>query len=291
MFYQGDYPTAPLNSTTHAGFRVEVRVFMQSLSSHGHNANGQLVVKGSWGAAAAVVVSVPTAEHVETVTLLATSAQVDLWWPNGMSTFGRPALYNLSVSFEPASDGSMPTVHADAAAASSSSSRATAYPVPVATRRVGFRHFALVTGNDTNPEYIKNASGKQGTQNPALGMFWRINGAAIMSKGANMIPMDEMEGRLDADAHKIVVESAANAGLNTLRIWGGGMFLPDAWYDACDEHGIMVYHDMQVRTPPLDLHTFPHLCVCRVALLSPWTPCVSPGIGHMLLSVCKLIYL
>ena len=33
--------------------------------------------------------------------------------------------------------------------------------------------------------------------------------------------------------------------MNTLRVWGGGIFLPRAWYEACDELGIMVYHDMQ----------------------------------------------
>jgi len=80
--------------------------------------------------------------------------------------------------------------------------------------------------------------------------------------------MEEMEGRLDADAHHILVQSAAAAQFNSkmltlsrlartrvanlksiavavLRVWGGGMFLPDAFYDACDEFGIMLYHDMQ----------------------------------------------
>jgi hypothetical protein len=57
--------------------------------------------------------------------------------------------------------------------------------------------------------------------------------------------MEELEGRMDAEAHRILVQSAADAGMNTLRVWGGGMFLPDAWYDACDELGILVYHDMQ----------------------------------------------
>ena len=50
---------------------------------------------------------------------------------------------------------------------------------------------------------------------------------------------------MDADAHRALVKSAADGAFNTLRVWGGGMFLPDAWYDACDELGLMVYHDMQ----------------------------------------------
>ena len=59
-----------------------------------------------------------------------------------------------------------------------------------------------------------------------------------------MIPMEELEGRLDAEAHRILVKSAADAGMNTLRVWGGGIFYPTAFYDACDEFGVTVYHDM-----------------------------------------------
>ena len=52
-----------------------------------------------------------------------------------------------------------------------------------------------------------------------------------------MIPMEELEGRMRADALKTLVKSAADAGFNILRNWGGGIFYPDAWYDACDEFG------------------------------------------------------
>ena len=44
--------------------------------------------------------------------------------------------------------------------------------------------------------------------------------------------------------HIVVSYSASDAGFNTLRIWGGGIFLPDVFGDACDEKGIMLYHDM-----------------------------------------------
>ena len=33
--------------------------------------------------------------------------------------------------------------------------------------------------------------------------------------------------------------------MNILRVWGGGVFLPDVWYDSCDVEGVLVYHDMQ----------------------------------------------
>ena len=51
---------------------------------------------------------------------------------------------------------------------------------------------------------------------------------------------------MNAEAHRRLVISAAEAGMNTLRVWGGGIFLPNVWYDTCDEVGILVYHDMQV---------------------------------------------
>ena len=57
--------------------------------------------------------------------------------------------------------------------------------------------------------------------------------------------MEELEGRMSGLAHRRLVQSAVDGGMNTLRVWGGGMFLPDAWYDACDELGVLVYHDMQ----------------------------------------------
>ena len=52
-------------------------------------------------------------------------------------------------------------------------------------------------------------------------------------------------GRMDAEAHRILVKSSADGGMNTLRVWGGGIFYPTAFYDACDEYGVLVYHDMQ----------------------------------------------
>ena len=56
--------------------------------------------------------------------------------------------------------------------------------------------------------------------------------------------MEEMEGRSSAAAHRRLVQSAVEGGFNTFRLWGGGIFQWDAWYDACDELGIMIYHDM-----------------------------------------------
>ena len=106
-----------------------------------------------------------------------------------------------------------------------------------------------MTFNDTNTTIVENnasaAVTNQVNDTGTHGMFFRVNGAPIYSRGANMIPMEELEGRMDAGAHAILVKSAADAGMNTLRVWGGGIFYPSAFYQACDENGVMVYHDMQ----------------------------------------------
>jgi beta-galactosidase/beta-glucuronidase len=65
-----------------------------------------------------------------------------------------------------------------------------------------------------------------------------------MARGANIIPMDQLEGRLDNEAHRIAVRSAAAANTNMLRGWGGGMVLPEGLYDARDEEGVLLHHDM-----------------------------------------------
>ena len=51
--------------------------------------------------------------------------------------------------------------------------------------------------------------------------------------------------RLDARAYSTLVRSAAAANFNMMRVWGGGIYPPDVFYDACDEAGILLYHDLQ----------------------------------------------
>ena len=84
--------------------------------------------------------------------------------------------------------------------------------------------------------------------------IFRVNGAPMFAKGANMVPMEELEGRMSGEAHRILVKSSADAGMNTLRVWGGGIFYPTAFYDACDEYGVLVYHDMQYASTGGGVH-------------------------------------
>ena len=76
------------------------------------------------------------------------------------------------------------------------------------------------------------------------GMYFRVNGALVLARGSNFIPMDQLEGRLSDRAHRSAVKSAAAANMNMMRVWGGGMVLPASFYEACDDLGILLYHDM-----------------------------------------------
>ena len=56
-------------------------------------------------------------------------------------------------------------------------------------------------------------------------------------RGANMIPMETLEGRYVPGMHRALVKSAAAGNMNLLRIWGGGVYIFEEFTDACDEEG------------------------------------------------------
>ena len=70
-----------------------------------------------------------------------------------------------------------------------------------------------------------------------------VNGVPIFAKGANWIPGDAMMGRRTPELYRALVEDAAAANMNMLRVWGGGIYEDDVFYDLCDELGICVWQD------------------------------------------------
>jgi len=70
-----------------------------------------------------------------------------------------------------------------------------------------------------------------------------VNGVPFFAKGANWIPADTFAPRLKDDDYADLLESAAAVQMNMLRVWGGGIYEPDKFYDLCDELGICVWQD------------------------------------------------
>jgi beta-mannosidase len=96
-----------------------------------------------------------------------------------------------------------------------------------ASRRLGLREMRLVS----EPDAAGRSFGVQ------------VNGRAVFAKGANWIPADALFGRITVDGVRGLLQSAVDANMNMIRIWGGGRYEPDWFYDLCDEMGLMVWQD------------------------------------------------
>lgn len=70
-----------------------------------------------------------------------------------------------------------------------------------------------------------------------------MNGVPIFTKGANHIPNDSFVTEVTYDRYKHEIVSAIEANMNMLRVWGGGIYEYDVFYELCDEHGILVWQD------------------------------------------------
>jgi beta-mannosidase len=131
-------------------------------------------------------------------------AEPALWWPNGM---GDQPLYDLEI-----------TVASDSGT-----------EVDGASARLGLRVLELVREPD-----------EWGTS-----FVFSCNGRRFFSKGSNVVPLDQHPtSRGVSPRYRHIVESARQANMNMLRVWGGGYYLHREFYDLCDEMGICVWQDM-----------------------------------------------
>lgn len=133
---------------------------------------------------------------------------VDLWWPR---THGAQPLYDVTVTLAPAG--------ADSAGAGAA--------CDVVTRRVGFRTIRLAMDPD-----------EHGTS-----FTFVVNGEPVWIRGANWIPDDAFPHRVTRERYAARVGQAVEMNMNLLRIWGGGLYETEDFYDACDAQGLLVWQD------------------------------------------------
>jgi len=95
------------------------------------------------------------------------------------------------------------------------------------TERIGIRELEFVREKD---EY--------GTS-----FYFKLNGVPVFIKGANYIPNDIFPARVSNEKYKNVVNTAKISNMNMLRVWGGGIYENDLFYDLCDEAGVLVWQD------------------------------------------------
>ncbi|XP_040274156.1 beta-mannosidase isoform X2 [Bufo bufo] len=146
---------------------------------------------------------VPGQQAYKIIVKINKNTSVDLWWPNG---YGLQTGYNMSVTFHFGGE----------------------YLIEKSTK-VYFRTVELVE------EPIEGS--------PGLSFYIKINGIPIFLKGSNWIPADSFQDRVDSDKLRNLLQSAVDANMNTLRVWGGGIYESDEFYNICDDLGIMVWQD------------------------------------------------
>ena len=160
---------------------------------------------------AAVTVRVTGNDARATVGVVAdewTQASVDVsgiepWWPH---TLGEQPMYDVEI-----------LLHSDVAV------------LDRVHKRTGFRTVAL----DTTPDADGNGA--------KFGLV--LNGEEIFVRGANWIPDDCFVTRVTPERYRERIQQARDANIDLLRIWGGGIYETEAFYEACDELGMMVWQD------------------------------------------------
>jgi len=71
-----------------------------------------------------------------------------------------------------------------------------------------------------------------------------VNGVDIFAKGANWIPADAFPARHTPERYHQLLEASAAAHMNMIRVWGGGMYEHDAFYETCERLGLLVWQDL-----------------------------------------------
>lgn len=77
-----------------------------------------------------------------------------------------------------------------------------------------------------------------------------LNGVPVFAKGANFIPGDSLPTRFTQDKIEYLLDTALYSNMNILRVWGGGYYESDTFYDLCDKKGILVWQDFMFACQP-----------------------------------------
>ena len=100
------------------------------------------------------------------------------------------------------------------------------------TKKLGLRKLEVLN------EKTKSADGKD-----ELSLTFAVNGVKVFAKGADWIPCDAFDARQTRERYRDLLGSAKAANFNTVRVWGGGLYEKERFYETCDELGILVWQD------------------------------------------------
>ena len=176
-----------------------------------------------------VHITAPGGEIVEKEAVLPARGQVlvkvpisrpELWWPNG---YGQQPLYQVEVSL----------LHKNASRVQT---------LDVRRYQVGLRTIEL----------------RQQEDPWGRSFVFVVNDIPILAKGSNWIPADSFPTRITDEYLEGLIRSAAETHQNMLRVWGGGFYEEERFYDLCDRYGILVWQEFifSCSIYPLDSPAF-----------------------------------
>jgi len=90
---------------------------------------------------------------------------------------------------------------------------------------------------------LRSISLRRDPDDKGKSFYFEVNGIPIFAKGANSIPFDMFQPRVDKAQLRRVLQSARDANMNFLRSWGGGYYESDEFFDMADELGLLVWQD------------------------------------------------
>lgn len=95
------------------------------------------------------------------------------------------------------------------------------------SKKIGLRTIDLVTEKDSLGESF----------------YFKVNDVPVYTKGANYIPQNSFHNKVTDNHYEKLLNDVVDANMNMLRVWGGGIYENDIFYDLCDEKGILVWQD------------------------------------------------
>jgi beta-mannosidase len=110
-----------------------------------------------------------------------------------------------------------------------------------------FRARSLVNGQITDEKStrtgLRTLELRQQRDDAGQSFMFVVNGIPVFAKGGNWIPADSFPTRIPKDKYRFLLKSVRDSNMNMLRVWGGGIYEADEFYELCDEMGILVWQD------------------------------------------------